>query len=96
MIEETISKIEARIRRTEARTPEELRDRQELESLLAQLRSEARNLEVTPGTEETRDNDDARGALEQLQASVTGFEATHPQIVGIVNRISTILANMGF
>ena len=30
-----------------------------------------------------------------LSSSVGGFEGTHPELVGLVNRICTILANMG-
>jgi len=30
-----------------------------------------------------------------LAASVRGFEGTHPRLVGVVNRISNALANMG-
>lgn len=30
-----------------------------------------------------------------LVASVRGFEGTHPRLVGVVNRISNALANMG-
>jgi hypothetical protein len=30
-----------------------------------------------------------------LGASVRGFEGTHPKLVSVVNRISTLLANMG-
>jgi hypothetical protein len=30
-----------------------------------------------------------------LESSVGEFEKTHPQLVGIVNRIASMLANMG-
>jgi hypothetical protein len=39
--------------------------------------------------------DDADTALGRLRESLAEFETTHPQLVGTVNRISTILANMG-
>ncbi len=90
MIEETINKIEERLRSAENLSPEK---RAELESLLAELRAEVATLprekRVMP---ENADEDDL---LDRLNQSVTGFETTHPQLVGIVNRISTILANMG-
>ena len=34
-------------------------------------------------------------SLEGLQASVHGFEGTHPKLVEIVNSISTALSNLG-
>ena len=92
MIEDTIAKIERRLRDSGSLPVEK---RLELEQLLAQLRREAADCPVSdsPGTD--RGDDDARSAIDRLQSSVTGFEATHPQLVGLVNRISTVLANMG-
>ena len=37
----------------------------------------------------------AEAALQGLRSSVEGFEASHPQLVGIVNRIAVALSNMG-
>ena len=34
-------------------------------------------------------------SIQGLKTSVEGFEATHPQLVSIVNRISMMLANIG-
>ncbi len=34
-------------------------------------------------------------AVNALAASVAGFEETHPKLVAVVNRIATVLANMG-
>ena len=34
-------------------------------------------------------------SLEGLQASVHGFEGTHPKLVEVVNSISTALSNLG-
>jgi hypothetical protein len=91
MIEDTINKIEQRLRSSENLPPDK---RAELESLLAELRTEIATL---PGAQErTRGNDsDDDDLLDKLNQSVTEFETTHPQLIGIVNRISTILANMG-
>jgi mannitol-1-phosphate/altronate dehydrogenase len=90
MIEDTINKIEQRLRSSENLPPDK---RAELESLLAELRTEIATL---PGVQEqTRDDSDDDDLLHKLNQSVTEFETTHPQLIGIVNRISTILANMG-
>ena len=93
MIEDTIAKIEQRLRTANSLPAAE---RAELEQLLAQLRLEARRLpnNSIPITSAPQD-DDAHTALGRLQESLTEFETTHPQLVGTVNRISTILANMG-
>jgi hypothetical protein len=88
MIEDTISKIEERLQNEESLSSEKQR---ELQELLAQLRLEARGLQL-PVDEEAKE--DARGAINQLEASLTEFETTHPQLVGLVNRISTVLSNM--
>lgn len=93
MIEDTIEKIELRLRTNNSLPPSE---RAELEQLLAQLRNEARSLPRPPlPTSPMSPDDDAHTALGRLQESLTEFETTHPQLVGTVNRISTILANMG-
>ena len=91
MIEDTIAKIEQRLRSAQSLPTEE---RLELQQLLAQLRSEASSLPNVPAATISSD-DDAQTALDRLQESLTEFETTHPQLVGTVNRISTILANMG-
>jgi hypothetical protein len=39
--------------------------------------------------------EDEASPLDKLAESVAEFETTHPQLVAIVNRISTILSNMG-
>lgn len=93
MIEDTIGKIEQRLRSTNALPDAE---RAELEQLLTQLRIEACSLPRSPMSQATvREEDDAHTALGHLQESLAEFETTHPQLVGTVNRISTILANMG-
>jgi hypothetical protein len=92
MIEDTISKIEERLRAGTNLAPAE---RAELEELLVQLRTEAASLPGFAVRDDLSGDDDVRGALGRLEESLTEFETTHPQIVGIVNRISTILANMG-
>jgi len=36
-----------------------------------------------------------KNSVEELRTSVTGFEQSHPQLVEVVNRISSSLANLG-
>ena len=90
MIDETIAKIEDHLRNADL-PPEK---RLELQQLLAELRAEAAACQVAPPAS-TRSDEDVRSAVNRLESSLTEFEASHPQLVGIVNRISTILANMG-
>jgi hypothetical protein len=91
MIEETIARIEQRLR-TAKNLP--VSEREELEVLLAQLRTEAGSLPLNEKIDDSA-NDDIQSALARLEESLTEFETSHPQLVGIVNRISTVLANMG-
>ena len=92
MIEDTIAKIEERLRTAENLPSSE---RAELERLLAQLRAEAASLPQLREPAGEPGDEDVHSALDRLGESLTEFETTHPQLVGIVNRISTMLANMG-
>jgi len=94
MIEQTIAELEARLRSVHGLGEAE---RAEVESLLRQLRAEAAvALAANGGTLKPLVGEGAHESLlDKLADSVTGFEATHPKLTGIVNRISTILANMG-
>jgi len=55
-----------------------------LESLVADIENQLENAED--------DSDDLRGQLEQ---TISRFEATHPTITGVLNRIMVALGNMG-
>ena len=46
-------------------------------------------------TRSERKPDQATAALTGLSASVEGFEASHPRLVQIVDRIAVTLSNMG-
>lgn len=92
MIEETIAKIEKRLRSTEL----EPGQRAELQHLLAELRRQASGAQLSGlSAEPVDDEDDPRSAVNRLESSLTAFEASHPQLIAVVNRISTVLANMG-
>jgi hypothetical protein len=109
MLQDTISKIEGRIRSSEA---VDEAHRAELLQLLGRLRSEIEGLSKThleqaesiasfaavsaqEATRETKNPETLRHSLGGLESSVGEFEKTHPQLVGIVNRIASTLANMG-
>lgn len=109
MLEDTLSKLEARIQNAG-----NLRDenRQELLQLISQLKAEVSGLSKThqeqaesiasfaelsthEATRETRNPETLKYSTAGLTSSVDEFEKTHPQLVAVVNRIATTLANMG-
>jgi len=109
MIDETIQRIEARLRSAEA-MPESTRE--ELLHLLATLKSEvarlppgkaeqARNIALAAdrSTEQAldadRDPEAYRGTLDNFSGSVREFEESHPKLVQIVNNIANTLAGLG-
>jgi hypothetical protein len=109
MIEDTISKIEARIQGAESIKEER---RQELLQLLATLKSEVAHLppahdeqvqsiagftEVSAheATRSRQNPDLLKLSLRGLDSSVEGFEESHPKLVQIVNAISHTLSNLG-
>jgi Domain of unknown function (DUF4404) len=109
MIEDTIGKIEARIKGTEAIKEER---RRELLRLLGTLKSEVAELSKTheeqaqsiAGFTEVSTHEATRTeqnpellqlSLQGLGSSVRGFEESHPHLVQIVNAISSTLSNLG-
>jgi hypothetical protein len=109
MIEDTIGKIEARIKAGESINPER---REELLQLLGTLKSEMAALSQTHGEqaqsiasfaevsahEATRTQQDPellKLSLEGLGQSVEGFKKSHPRLVQVVNSISNTLSNLG-
>jgi Mg2+ and Co2+ transporter CorA len=109
MIENTIGKIEDRIRGAETINDER---RQELLQLLGTLKSEVAELSKTheeqaesiagftdiSAHEATRTEQNPellKLSLEGLDSSVSEFEKSHPRLVQIVNAISNMLSNLG-
>ena len=109
MIEDTLAKIETKIREAESIKEER---KGELLQMLASLKSEVADLSKTHGEhaesiaafteisthEATRAHQNPRLlqlSLEGLTSSVEGFEETHPRLAQIVNAISNTLANLG-
>lgn len=109
MIEDTVSKIEAKIRSSESIKDEK---KGELLQLLGTLKSEVATLSKTHGEQaesiagfteistheatRTEQNPELLElSLKGLSSSVEGFEKSHPQLVQIVNAISNMLSNLG-
>lgn len=109
MIDETLRKIEARLQVAEAIKPErreELLDllrqlKEEVGALPQTHRSQVESiagLAESCATEATRDLPDEEQltlSVKSLNASVQGFEASHPRLVQVVNSISHTLSNLG-
>lgn len=109
MIDDTIGKIEARIRGAEAINEGR---RRELLELLGHLKSEVAELSKTRGEQaqsiagfaEVSTHEATRAeqnphllqlSLEGLTSSVEELEESHPRLVQVVNAISNTLANLG-
>ena len=109
MIEETIRNIEARIRSAEALTGDGKRELLRLVGTLKTeitdlSRTRAEHAESITGfidrstheaTRREKNPELLRLSLEGLEASVKGFEASHPKLVAGVNSVCTMLANAG-
>jgi uncharacterized protein DUF4404 len=109
MIEDTLAKIEGRLRKADVLTKGQ---RTELLGLLSTLKAEIEQLSKThceqaqsitaftevsthEATRRERDPQLLRLSVEGLSASVQGFEGSHPKLVEIVNAISLMLSNSG-
>ena len=109
MIEETIKKIEARIRAAEALPGE---NREDLLRLISTLKSEITALSKTraehaesiagfidtsthEATRREKNPELLRLSLAGLEESVKEFEASHPRLAAQVNSICTMLSNAG-
>ena len=109
MLNDTISKIEAKLQNSSSIKEEQ---RSELLNLLSTLKREISALSGThdeeaesiAGFAELSAHEATRAeknpellklSVQGLSSSVEGFEKSHPQLVGLVNRIATTLSNMG-
>ena len=109
MIQNTIEKIEEKIRANSSLSPQ---NKTELLDLLAKMKPEitrlmetqAEHAESIAGFIERSTHEVMRReknptllriAVDGLSASVKGFEESHPQLVENVNYIANVLANMG-
>jgi hypothetical protein len=109
MLEDTLSKLEARIQNAGTLRDE---NRTELLQLISQLKGEISGLSKTheeqaqsiagftelsthEAMRETRNPETLKHSTAGLTSSVDELEKTHPQLVAVVNRIATTLSNMG-
>jgi hypothetical protein len=109
MIQKTISKIEARVKKADSLKDE---NKKELLKLISTLKTEVSELSKTHAEhaqsiagftevsvhEATREQKNAQLlelSLEGLSSSVEGFENSHPKLVQIVNSICQTLSNIG-
>jgi hypothetical protein len=96
MLQDTISKIEDRIQNSAALGDEH---RAELLKLLGHLKTEITALSTTHQEEAESiaalAELSARDSIGGLQSSVGEFETSHPGLAAVVNRIASLLANMG-
>ncbi len=90
MIEQIIRDLEAKIR------AEAISDAAKSELLLsvAKLKAEMAALE-THSTATREKLSSLKSPVQELRASVEGFEQSHPKLVQTVNSISNTLANLG-
>ena len=109
MIDETFSRIEARLKSAGGLNPD---SREELITLIGSLKTEVSELakndaerasdisrltetSATAATHDERDEKSVASATQSLESTVQEFEAQHPQLVERVNRLCVILSNMG-
>lgn len=109
MIDETIARIEARLKSSEALSEE---SRQELQALLNTLKAELQalskhdadqarsiagyvELSAHEATREQRQPHLLEHTIEGLKNSVYGMEAKHPQLTELVRSIGLLLSNTG-
>ena len=109
MIGDTISKIEAKLRNAGLMNDESRRELLNLlNTLKAEItelsKTDAQQAERIAGFAETstreaireeKNPDELKQLLDNLSASVEGFETSHPKLVQVVNRICTTLSNLG-
>ena len=109
MVEETITQIEARIKKTKSLNDE---GKKELLDLLSTFKTEVSQLSKTDAEDaqsiigftevsiheairEEKNPQLFKLSLEGLSTSVKRFENSHPKLVGIVNSICNTLSNIG-
>lgn len=109
MIHETLSQIKKRIEKTESVKEEnkkELLDllavlQSEIEQLSKTDQDHAESIirfasaSAHEATRKEKNPDLQKMSLDGFQASVHGFEGSHPKLVEIVNAISNALSNLG-
>jgi hypothetical protein len=95
MIDRHIDHLESRIRNAEGISDER---RAELLNLLDAMRTEAASLPAEVqgrGEEAVPDDRPVDAVMTDIQDSLAGFEASHPQLTQLTNQVAMVLSNMG-
>jgi hypothetical protein len=109
MMQDTISKIEGRIQNSGALSADQRAEllkllgelKTEITALSKTHQEQAESIasfaEVSAreATRESKNPEALRHSVGGLQSSVGEFETSHPQLAALVNRIASLLANMG-
>jgi Mg2+ and Co2+ transporter CorA len=109
MMQDTISKIEVRIQNSAALQADQRDEmlkllgqlRTEINSLSKTHQEQAESIasfaeaSAREATRETKNPKVLEHSIGGLQSSVEGFETSHPRLAGLVDRIASLLANMG-
>jgi hypothetical protein len=109
MIQSTLNKIEERLKKVESVTDENRSELlnlvSELKVEIADLaKTHTEHAESITGfaavstreaTRQEKNPELLKLSIDGLAASVEGFETSHPTLVGVVNRICAMLANLG-
>lgn len=109
MLQKTIAEIEDRIRKADSVNETKRAEllglvgslKQEIDELArthgdrAQTIAGLTRASTAEATRRARNQQHVQSALDELSKSVTEFEGSHPMLVQLVNRICTVLANIG-
>lgn len=109
MIDDTIAKIQQQLQQASNLSPEKRSELQDLIAQLKTEISGLREVDPdraqsiaglaeTSAHEATRPDQQpeaTKNAIVELESSVTGFEAAHPKLTAVVNRIASTLSNLG-
>ncbi len=109
MIDDTIAKIQQQLREASNLSPDKRAELQDLIAQLRTEISGLREVDpdradsiaafakvsALEATRPDQQPDATKTAIDDLQSSVTGFEAAHPKLTAVVNRIASTLSNLG-
>ena len=109
MIQHTIDKIEERLRKTQSINEKnksellnlvstlkvEIADLSKTHNEQAESITGFAQLSTHEATRKEKDPELLKLSIEGLGSSVRGFESSHPDLVNVVNSISTMLSNLG-
>ncbi len=109
MIRDTITKLEAKLQETSSVNPETREEllnllgqlKAEITDLSHSNAEQAANIaghtefSTREAMSPEKNPESLNRSLNELSASVEGFESSHPKLVEVVNRIATMLSNLG-